>query len=187
MRGRDGSGTRRWIGAAWLALVLAPAPALAGDGFEKFGDVMRYALPAAALGVTAAKRDGEGAAMFAATAVPTLALAYGLKAAVHEQRPDHSGDDSFPSGHTAWAFLGASYLHYRYGWKYGLPSYALGSLVAASRVEADKHFVHDVLASIVIANVSAYFLTDPHDDRVFLFPYCDSRKRSFGVIASFRF
>jgi membrane-associated phospholipid phosphatase len=178
---------RGTIGAACLALALTPASARAGDGFEKFGDVMRYALPAAALGVTAAKRDGEGAAMLAATAVPTLGLTYGLKAAVHEERPDHSDDDSFPSGHTSFAFLGASYLHYRYGWQLGLPSYALASLVAASRVEADKHFVQDVLASVLIANVSAYFLADPHDERVFLFPYCDSRKRSFGIIASFRF
>jgi membrane-associated phospholipid phosphatase len=177
-------------GAAAFALaaaLLAPAPARAGDGFEKFGDVMRYALPAAALGVTAAKRDGEGAAMFVASAVPTLGLTYGLKALVHEERPDGSGDDSFPSGHTASAFLGASHLHYRYGWKYGLPAYGLATLVGASRIEADKHFFHDVLASVVIANLSAYLLTDPENDRVFLWPYCDSRKRSFGIVGRILF
>jgi membrane-associated phospholipid phosphatase len=171
-----------------IAAATVPAPdARAGDGFEKFGDVMRIALPAGAVGISAAKRDGEGVAMLAASAVPTFGLTYGLKAVVHEDRPDHSGDDSFPSGHTSSAFLGASYLHYRYGWKYGLPAYALAALVGASRVEADKHFVHDVLASVVIANLSAYLLTDPENDRVFLFPYCDTRKRSFGIVASLRF
>ena len=173
--------------ALLLAATLLPAVAAAGDGFEKFGDVMRYAIPGFALGVTAVKRDSQGAAMFAATAVPTLGLTYGLKAAVHEERPDQSGDDSFPSGHTASAFLGASYLHYRYGWEYGLPAYGLAALVGASRIEADKHFVHDVLASIVIANVSAYLLTDPANDRVFLLPYCDSRKRSFGIVVNVLF
>jgi membrane-associated phospholipid phosphatase len=170
-----------------VAAMAFAAGARAGDGFEKFGDVMRFALPAAALGITAAKRDTDGALMFAASGVPTFALTYGLKAVVHEERPDGSGDDSFPSGHTASAFWGASYLHYRYGWKYGLPSYALAALVGGSRIEADKHFVQDVLASVVIANVSAYFLTDPQNDRVFLFPSCDSRKRSFGIVASMKF
>lgn len=179
---------RRWIAACLLAMSTAsPSSARAGDGFETYGDVMRFALPAVALGITAAKRDKDGALQLAATAVPTFGLTYGLKALVHEQRPDHSGDDSFPSGHTSSAFLGASYLHYRYGWEYGLPAYALATLVAASRVEADKHHVHDVLASVLIANVSAYFLTDPQNDRVFLLPYCDGRKRTFGIVASIRF
>ncbi len=175
-----------------LALALAaglawPAGARAGDGFETYGDVMRVALPVAALGISAVKRDGAGVAQLAATAVPTLGLTYGLKAVVHEERPDESGDDSFPSGHTSSAFLGASYLHFRYGWKYGLPAYLLAAGVAASRVEADKHYVHDVLASVVIAELSAYFLTDPENDRVFLLPWSDARKRSFGIVAKIRF
>jgi membrane-associated phospholipid phosphatase len=165
----------------------ASVGARADDGFEKFGDVMRFALPAAALGISAAKRDKDGVLMLAASGVPTFALTYGLKAAVHEERPDGSGDDSFPSGHTSAAFWGASYLHYRYGWKYGLPAYALAALVGGSRIEADKHYFHDVLASVLIANLSAYFLTDPQNDRVFLFPHCDSRKRSFGIVAAMKF
>lgn len=183
--------TRAPLRALGLALALGaalgPGTARAGDGFEKYGDVMRYAIPAFALGVSAAKRDGLGALQLGATAIPTLGLTYGLKAAVHEERPDGSGDDSFPSGHTASAFLGASHLHYRYGWKYGLPAYGLAALVGASRIEADKHFVHDVLASIVIANLSAYFLTDPENERVLLWPVCDSRKKSFGIVARFVF
>jgi membrane-associated phospholipid phosphatase len=178
---RAEAGLRAVIAALALAL-LAPASASAGAGFETFGDVMKYAIPAAALGVSAGKRDGEGVAMLAASAVPTFTLTYGLKAIVHEERPDGSGDDSFPSGHTAWAFWGASHLHYRYGWRYGLPAYALATAVGASRIEADKHYFHDVLASAVIANLAAYFLVDPESDRVFLWPYCDSRKRSFGIV-----
>jgi hypothetical protein len=171
-----------------LAIATATVPsaaARAGDGFETFGDVMRFALPAAALGISAAKRDGDGALMFAASGVPTFALTYGLKAVVHEERPDGSGDDAFigphgcrirarPTSTTAWLEVGA-------------PGYLLAALVGGSRIEADKHYFHDVLASVVIANVSAYFFTDPQNDRVFLFPYCDSRKRSFGIVASMRF
>jgi membrane-associated phospholipid phosphatase len=41
-----------------------------------------------------------------------------VKRTVDRERPD-GGGLSFPSGHTS----GASYLHYRYGWKYGLPTY----------------------------------------------------------------
>ena len=183
MRSSDARGALRAAVASLLACWLNAAPVRAGDGFEKFGDVMRYALPAAALGAAAARKDGEGALMFAASGVPTLGLTYGLKAVVHAERPDGSGDDSFPSGHTSSAFWGASFLHYRYGWRYGLPAYALATLVGASRIEANKHLLPDVLASVAIANLSAYLLTDPANDRVFLWPYCDSRKKSFGIVA----
>lgn len=43
-----------------------------------------------------------------------------------KDRPDDSGDDSFPSGHTD-SFMAATFIQQRYGWQYGLPAYVAAS------------------------------------------------------------
>lgn len=69
----------------------------------------------------------------------------GAKFAVGRQRPDGSNTQSFPSGHTATTFATATVLQQHWGWKVGLPAYALAGLVGASRMAADKHYLSDVL------------------------------------------
>lgn len=61
------------------------------------------------------------------------------------QRPDSSDQFSLPSGHTAGTFATATVLHRRYGWKAGVPAYAAGVYVAASRMAVNKHHLSDVL------------------------------------------
>ncbi len=170
--------------AALVVLTLA-TPARAKDAFTTYGDVARYALPASAALLTAVNRDGEGFGQLVASGVVTLGLTYGLKYSVNETRPD-GGSHSFPSGHTAAAFLGAAYIHERYGWRWGIPAEIAAGLVAASRVEAKRHFVHDVLAAAAIAHVSAFFLVDHRDDRVTLFPMIGGRKPTFGIVGRIR-
>ncbi|MGB5171239.1 MAG: hypothetical protein WBN69_07395, partial [Eudoraea sp.] len=46
-----------------------------------------------------------------------LIVIQGLKYSIAEPRPDNSGDNSFPSGHTATAFTGAHLLHKEYSHK----------------------------------------------------------------------
>ena len=58
---------------------------------------------------------------------------------------------SFPSGHTAAAFAGASFIHKRYGLKQALLPYVLASFVGYSRIQAKKHYWYDVLAGASIA------------------------------------
>ena len=116
----------------------------------------------------------------------TLGTTHALKFVVDRERPNGSGK-SFPSGHTASAFLGASYLHYRYGWEYALPAYAAAAIVGYSRVEADEHHWEDVVAGAAIANLSAYVLTDELDESVSIVPFIDWHKQSFGIVAKLRF
>jgi PAP2 superfamily len=74
---------------------------------------------------------------------------YSLKYITHEQRPDGSNFNSFPSGHTAEAFLSAEFLRQEYKnvsiW-YGIGGYVVASSVAYLRLYNNKHWLNDVVA-----------------------------------------
>lgn len=100
-------------------------------GLEKFGDFTNIAMPLAALGFTGIHQDKQGAIQFVKSFALTIGAVYVLKPTVNEKRPN-GGKWSFPSGHTASAFSSASFLQMRYGWKYGIPAYALATVVGYS-------------------------------------------------------
>lgn len=185
--------TRGWF-RDWLLLPLwvavlalaGAADALAGDAFETFGDVGQFAIPAFAAAVAVAKGDGAGLVQLGVSTVAASGVVEGLKYGVDRQGPDGS-DQSFPSGHTARAFSGASYLHYRYGWQWGFPAYLAAGAVGYSRVDANKHYWSDVIAGAAIANVIAFALVDSIDDDVIVMPVVGGRKNRFGILASIHF
>lgn len=147
-----------------------PALADAKDNWDHFSDYATYSLAATALALPAWDKDWEGIkeatySMGAAGIVGEMA-----KAAVHEQRPDHSGDDSFPSNHAAVAFAAATNLTIRYGQQAALPSFGVASAIALGRVQADKHYWHDVLAGAALGSLSGYLLTTKLDDDLALMP-----------------
>jgi membrane-associated phospholipid phosphatase len=151
--------------ACFLALfvcgAMAFAPAHAGSkAFETYGDIASYGVPIAAGVISLYKDDEDGIVQLATGFAISMASTYGLKKTVDRTRPDGSNDDSFPSGHTAKAFAGAGYLHYRYGLKYGIPAYIASAAVGASRVDADKHYWSDVIASAVLTNLVAMAVTE---------------------------
>jgi membrane-associated phospholipid phosphatase len=87
---------------------------------------------------------------FAQAAIVTSAYTGLLKYSVGRTRPDGSDTLSFPSGHTSTAFSLAAVADHHYGWKVGLPAYALATGIGLSRVEKDKHYLSDVLAGATI-------------------------------------
>ncbi|HAM71880.1 MAG TPA: PAP2 family protein [Verrucomicrobiales bacterium] len=144
-------------GFACLALLCPPAARGAG-ATELSGDVLQFALPAAALGLTAWYEDRTGAIEFAESAAATLAVTYTLKYTVSERRPN-GGAHSFPSGHTSISFASAEFMRKRYGWEYGVPAYAAATWVAYSRVASRQHHTYDVVAGGAIGILSSYLLT----------------------------
>lgn len=155
-----------------MVLITTPSPALAGK--HRWGQASsagRDLLVAAALGVPAVQGDWRGDLQAAGSLLAAGGTTYVLKELVHEQRPDRSDDRSFPSGHTSISFAAAATLEKRYGWKAGLPALAVAGFVGLARVEADKHYVHDVVAGAAIGTLSGLLLTSRHDDRVRLTPW----------------
>jgi len=173
--------TIRTLGFA-LAL-LAPAPALA-DGWETVSDVGRDALVVAAIGVPVANGDWQGGLQAAGSVAAAQVTSLTLKELIDARRPDGSDGDSFPSGHAAVSFAAAATLGKRHGWKYGLPAVAVASLVAVGRVEADRHYVRDVLAGAAIGTAAGWLITSKRSDGVQLFPW--AARRGGGVTLAAR-
>jgi membrane-associated phospholipid phosphatase len=76
-----------------------------------------------------------------------------LKYSLHRQRPDGSNYYSLPSGHTSTAFALATVAERHWGWKAGLPAYALAAGIGVSRIESNKHYLSDVIAGATLGTI----------------------------------
>ena len=111
-----------------------------------------------------------GAELFRAQLL-SQGTAQAIKFTAARTRPDRSDDHSFPSGHSASAFATATVLQKEFGWKAGIPAYAVAGWVAASRVQMQRHYISDVLAgatlgilagrSVTVGPRNARFSIDP--------------------------
>jgi len=129
------------------------------DPIEDIGNVLVYALPAAALGVIAYNKDLIGLKQYGLSSLVTEGVTFGLKYSVKELRPNHYDYHSFPSGHSSTTFAAAEFLRKRYGWKFGVPAYALAIFTAYSRVESKWHFTHDVVTGAGIGIIYSFIFT----------------------------
>lgn len=82
-----------------------------------------------------------------------------LKFSVRRERPDFSNNKSFPSGHAASMFATATVVQRYYGWKVGVPAYALGGYVALARMAWNRHHATDVVMGAGLGIASARTVT----------------------------
>lgn len=125
------------------------------------GDVLMFITPVAGLAATLALQDWQGLKQEVFTGATAVGLTYVLKHIVEKDRPDMSDHHSFPSMHTTISFAGASFIQRRYGWKWGIPAYALSTYVGWSRVYGKRHDWWDVAAGAAIGVGSGYLFTRP--------------------------
>lgn len=136
------------------------------------GDWLSIALGAGAAGAGAVEwAAGDGGRSFevAAESITATSLVTSLlKQSVGRRRPGDSGStSSFPSGHTSFAFAGATFLARRIddaygGGKLGWWLFAPAALVAYSRVDADRHFTSDVVVGALLGVAITNWIYDAH-------------------------
>ncbi|MDR2383396.1 MAG: phosphatase PAP2 family protein [Prevotellaceae bacterium] len=95
-----------------------------------------------------------------------------IKIASSRMRPDESTKNSFPSGHTATAFVAAEFLHQEYGYKsawISVGGYTVATLVGVGRMLNNRHWFSDVVAGagIGILSVKAIYWTYPSLQKIF--------------------
>jgi membrane-associated phospholipid phosphatase len=87
-----------------------------------------------------------------------------LKNIIHAPRPDGSGNDGFPSGHTATAFVGAEFMKQEFGGLsvgYTIAGYAMATGTGFLRVYNDKHWFSELTTGAgigILTGKAAYWL-----------------------------
>lgn len=141
-------------------------------GFQlKFDDYMQYAPWAAHLTMGLCGVKGVSKNRFqivtadAFAAIMMAAVVNGLKYSVNRTRPN--GDNaSFPSGHTATAFTGATLLAHEYGCRsiwIPIAGYTVATASGVMRVLNNRHYVSDVIVGAAVGILTAelaYWATD---------------------------
>lgn len=128
------------------------------------------------------------------------ATSLALKRSIDRQRPNGSGLSSFPSGHTATAFMGAEFLYQEYKdvsiW-YGISGYAVAAGTGYLRMYNRKHWLTDVVAGagIGILSTKIAYWTHPFLKQLFIkkekslsgsiAPYYNGEQYGLGMLMSF--
>ncbi len=160
--------------ALFIALLLLPLNGFAqykryhGDGID---DYLQYTPMAASFILKIAGVKGKSSweqriVKSGATFLLCAGTTYALKHSIHSMRPDGTDNRSFPSGHTAVVFCGATVLHKEYGkispW-ISVAGYAVATATALDRVRRNRHHWGDVAAGAAIGYLSAeagYWIVD---------------------------
>lgn len=136
----------------------------AGNGMQLLPALVLVGLKTA--GVESRSSWTQLAVAGAASTLIMASATEGLKRATRVTRPDGSDRHSFPSGHTATAFMTATMLTHEYGQRspwIGVGAYTVATATGLLRVRGHKHWLSDVFtgASIgVLSTEVGYWLAD---------------------------
>ncbi|MCX2682089.1 phosphatase PAP2 family protein [Galbibacter sp. EGI 63066] len=123
-----------------------------------------------------------------------------LKKTTNVTRPDGSSTNSFPSGHTATAFMGAEFLYQEYKdvsvW-YGITGYVVAAGTGLFRIYNEKHWLTDVATGAGIGILStkiAYWIhplikktifKDKEKTTGIVMPFYNGREYGLGLSLKF--
>ncbi len=144
--------------------------------------VCNYGL--SAIGVKAKHNYGDRTIALATSYLSLAIITNGLKLAVDAPRPSGNATNSFPSGHTATAFMGAEIIRQEYkdaSPLYGIAAYTFAAGIGYARIYNDRHWFTDVLAGAGTGILSArigYWLL-PYTRKIF------KKRKSIALILPF--
>lgn len=123
-----------------------------------------------------------------------------IKYSARKLRPDGSSRNSFPSGHTATAFMGAELLRLEF-WDtspwIGVAGYAFAATTGFMRIYHNRHWLTDVLAGAGIGILSAkaaywlfpainrYIFPRRYREKIAVAPYATAYSQGLGVQLTF--
>ena len=140
------------------------------EGSTTNGDAVAVGLGVLAAGSGAAKWIGGDQGRDAEVLLESFILTDGiteiLKHTVRRPRPANESSDSFPSGHTSFAFSMATFLQRSWtddhgGWG-GYLAYAPALYVGIDRIEANKHWPTDVAFGAFLGVLLTNVVYDAH-------------------------
>ena len=147
------------------------------SGFKtRVDDYLKYA-PAAsvyllnAVGIKGKHRILDRTIILAMSSILSAQIVTAIKHATHQLRPDNSTYNSFPSGHTTTAFVGAEMMNQEFGWRspwYSVAGYTLATGTAFLRIMNNRHWLSDVVAGAGIGMLStkiSYWLYNKWENR----------------------
>lgn len=162
---------------------------------EPLGDYLQYVPSVTAYALNVAGLKGKHSYLDATVILATSWAAMGVmvnatKYSVRRLRPDATSRNSFVSGHTATAFMGAEFLRREY-WDtqpwIGVMGYTFATAVGVSRVLNNRHWTSDVIAGAGVGILSvqvAYWLFPPLQRLIYGVRKDGTPKRAVVVQAS---
>ena len=102
----------------------------------------------------------ETGRLMTSTFISTGVIVWGMKEIIGRKRPldEVVGNPAFPSGHTAYAFAGATLLGARYP-KLRIPLYIGAGLVGVTRIYLGRHYASDVIAGAAVGTITGVLVS----------------------------
>lgn len=168
------------------------------DDFSQYAPLVSiYALDG--LGIKS-KHNFRDKAIISATSYLIMgAVVNTIKGTTVSQRPDRTSNNSFPSGHTATAFMGAELLHQEYKDKsiwYSVSGYAVATATGFFRMYNNRHWFSDVAAGAGIGILSTkiayllypainrvFFKENSEESKISLLPYYNNKEVGFCLVS----
>lgn len=151
-----------------------------------------------ALGIDAKNHWFDQTKNMAISAAATTIIIHSFKRGIGKTRPDNSSNHSFPSGHTATAFVGATVLYEEYKGTNALMAcngYLFATTTGSFRMLNNRHYLSDVLvgAGIGILVVKAVYYFEPlknwnpfkKNNNVSLYPIYNGGEFTFTAALTF--
>jgi membrane-associated phospholipid phosphatase len=154
-----------------------------------------------ALGIKGKNKFRDRTVILATAYLIMASTVLSLKSVSNVERPDKTSWNSFPSGHTATAFMGAEFLWQEYKdvsvW-YGIAGYTVAAGTGFFRMYNNRHWLTDVAAGAGIGMLStkiAYwvnpyitknlFTKHKHHSSAILYPYYNGKQTGIGIAMNF--